>query len=356
MTRRERVMTAIRHKEPDRVPKGEMWIEGSLANRILKTAYPLDYQHYERDRHIREFLNIDLINLGDWPSEEIGTDTNGNKKFRSIYGYEYVNSGKSKHIVRPPINDIEDACRYIIPDINRVSGKIISDFKDTTDFFIFAQIGGPVSMLDEMFPMEDFMVYCMTNTKEMRIIGEKVMEYEIAKAKLFLDCGADAVLVGDDIAFNSGVFLPPHIMEEIVYPLHKEAVRQIKKYKDVPVFLHSDGDLRKVMDKVVESDFDGFQSVQPSAGMDIALIKKEYGDSLCLMGNIDLDYVMTFASPQEVAYTIQRTIDIAAPGGGYILSTCNSFIDAIPVENALSMYRTAHEYGVYNIVYSSKQK
>jgi uroporphyrinogen decarboxylase len=199
-------------------------------------------------------------------------------------------------------------------------------------------------MLDEMFPMEDYMVYCLTNTKEMRILGEKVMEHEISKAKLFIDSGADAVLIADDIAFNSGVFLPPNIMEELVYPFYKAAVREIKKHKDVPVFFHSDGDLRKVMHKIIDAGFDGIHSLQPSAGMDIAQIKKDYGDVLCLMGNIDLDYVMTFASPREVEEAVRRTIDAAAPGGGFILSTCNTLIDAIPTENALAMYRTAQEY------------
>ena len=173
------------------------------------------------------------------------------------------------------------------------------------------------------------------------------MEFEVAKAKLFLDSGADAVLIADDIAFNSGVFLPPNIMDEVIYPRYKEAVAEIRRYRDVPVFFHSDGDLNKVMDNIVECGFDGLQSLQPSAGMDIGRIKKEYGETLCLMGNIDLDYVMTRGTPTEVADTVKATIDMAAPGGGYILSTCNTLIDSIPLENALAMYRIADSYTGY---------
>ena len=348
MKRRERVLNALLHKEGDRIPKGETWIDGSLANKLLGSDYPLDYQSYERDLKIRDLLNMDLINLGDWPSEEIGVDSRGNKIFRSLYGYEFAYNGTSKHITKPPIDDIEDTYKYIKPDIKKVSGKIIEDFKNNTDLFVMGQIGGPVSMLDEMFPMEDYMVYCLTNTSEIRTIGEKVMEFEVEKAKLFIDSGADAIFFADDIAFNSGTFLPPHIMKEIVYPFYKYAITEIKKYKKVPIIFHSDGDLNKVMDNIVEAGFDGIQSLQPSAGMDIAHIKKEYGGSICLMGNIDLDYIMTFASPKEVEEIVKRTIDIAAPGGGFILSTCNTFIDAIKPENALVMYKTGHEYGVYN--------
>jgi Uroporphyrinogen-III decarboxylase len=348
MNNRERILTAIAHKEGDRVPKGEICIEAGLANRFLGKDYPNDYQHYERDLDIRKVLHMDLVNLGDWPSVEIGVDANGNKVYRSAYGYEYIYNGKSKHITKPPIDDIEDADKYKMPDIRKVSGDLIRQFRDTTDLFVFGQIGGPVSMLDEMFPMEDYMVYCLTNTSEMKIISEKVMEYEVQKAKLFIDCGADGIYIADDIAFNSGVFLPPQKMEELVFPFYKEAIKEIKKYKNVPVFFHSDGDLRKVMGRIVDSGFDGLQSLQPSAGMDIGEVKKDYGDALCLMGNIDLDYVMTFAPPEVVADTVKKTIDIAAPGGGFILSTCNTLITAIPDANVSAMYGTAHEYGVYN--------
>ena len=348
MTRCERVQMAIMHREADRIPKGELSIEYDIANRLLRKNYPPDYQHYQRDKDVRDLLNIDLINLGDWPGEEIGTDEKGNRKFRSIYGEEYIiGSSKSKHIVKPALENIEYADKYQVPDVKKVSNKLIMDFKNGTDLFVFGQIGGPTSMLDEMLGMEDYLVYSMTNTRDMRVLGEKVMEYEVNKAKLFIDGGADAILIGDDIAYNTGTFLPRHIMDEITFPLYKTALKEIKKYKNIPVVLHTDGDIRKIMEKIAECGFDGLQSLQPSAGMDIAQVKKDFGDVLCLMGNIDLDYVMTFASPQEVEETVKRTMEIAAPGGGYILSTCNSLVNAIPDENALAMYRAGEKYGAY---------
>ena len=347
MTSRDRIFQAINHQEPDKVPKGELSIQAGLANRLIGCEYPDDYQHFQRDKKVRELLSIDLINLGDWPVEEIGRNENGITVYRSVYGYEFLFNGITRHLVKPPLTDISRAESYPVPDINKVSGEIIRQFRTATDWFIFGQIGGPVSMLDEAFGMEEFMVFALTNTKEIRILGEKIMEFETAKAKLFLDCGADAILMADDIAFNTGVFLPPDIMKNIAYPLYKEAVEVIKRYRDIPVFLHSDGNLNKVMDDIIECGFDGLHSLQPSAGMDIDRIKKEHGDQLCLMGNIDIDYVMPRGTSREVEDTVKATIDTAAPGGGYILSTCNSLIDAIPVENALAMYQTADSYGVY---------
>lgn len=86
MTHKERVWAAIRHLPSDRIPKGESWIDGGLANRLLGTNYPQDYQHFERDWAIRKFLGMDLVNVGDWPQWPIGVDEKGRTIFRSNYG------------------------------------------------------------------------------------------------------------------------------------------------------------------------------------------------------------------------------------------------------------------------------
>lgn len=340
MTRKERVMAAIRHQKTDKVPKGEVYIQPKVSNALLGKEYPLDHQHFDRDVAVRKLLNMDVVNVGDWPEWEIGKTPDGLSIVQSVYGQTYIVGPETKHILEPPV-DIEDADQYVEPDISKVKGELIEKYAKETDFFIFAQIGGPISMLNEMFPMEDYMVYCLTNTEEMYKISEKVIAYEIKKAKLFIDKGADAILIADDMAFNTGVFLPPYIMEENVYPFYKKMIKEIKAYKDVPIFLHSDGNLNSVMDDIVECGFDGLQSLQPSAGMDIQEIKSKYGDKLCLWGNIDLDYIMCFGSTEEVKADVRKTIDIASPGGGFILSTCNTMVDIIPTANIFAMMEEA---------------
>ena len=342
MTKRERVMTAIRHMTPDRVPKGEVHIQPEVCCRLLHRQYPMDYQSFERDATVRELLRMDVVNMGEWPEWEVGTAKNGDKIVRTIYGQTCLVGEKSRRILEPPV-EIEDSRSYKKPDIQKLTGEAVERFVKETDFFVFGQIGGPVTQLDEMYPMEDYMVYCLTNTEDILAISEKVMEFEIEKAKLFLDKGAHGILLGDDIAFNSGVFLPPRIMEGLVYPFYRKAIREIKRYRDVPVFLHSDGNLNKVLDRIVECGFDGIQSIQPSAGMDIGQVKKRYGNRLCLWGNLDLDYVMTFGTPEEVKQAVRRTIADAGYGQGHILSTCNAIIECIPDENIYAMMEAAEE-------------
>ncbi|GAA0277881.1 uroporphyrinogen decarboxylase family protein [Faecalicatena contorta] len=340
MKSRERVQNAILHKEADRVPKGEVYIQPELANRILGRTYSLNYQDFDRDVAIRKKLNMDLVNVGEWPEWQIGVSENGHKLVQSIYGQIYEITDKTKHIVQEAI-DIEDAENYRKPDCQFVTGQLVERYVKETEFFVFAQIGGPVSMVDEMYTMEDYMVYCLTNTEEVLEISEKVIEYEIEKAKIFIDKGAHGILIADDIAFNTGVFLPPHIMGKIVFPLYRKMLKEIKSYKEIPVFLHTDGNINTVMEDITACGFDGIQSLQPSAGMDIADIKNKYGHKLCLWGNIDLDQIMCFGTPQEVAESVRETILAANKNGGFILSTCNTMIDSIPTENVWAMIKAS---------------
>ncbi len=104
-----------------------------------------------------------------------------------------------------------------------------------------------------------------------------------------------------------------------------------------------DGNLCCELQKIALCGFDGLQSIQPSAGMDIAKIKREYGDRWCLWGNIDLDYIMCFATPSEVKKAVRRAIAAAGDGGGFILSTCNSMVEAIPPANVFAMMEAAQE-------------
>lgn len=346
MTKRERVRNALAHKPVDKIPKGEIAILPGIANKLLGGGYSESFQDFEREKAVRELLHIDFINVDDWPSWPVGETEKGETIFQSNYGEKYVDNGISKHMIEMPFEDIEESDSYPIPDINKVSGELIRRFAEETDLFVFAQIGGPISMINEMIGMEDYMVYSMTNTDEIRELARKIMIYEVQKAKLFIDSGADGILLADDMAFNSGVFLPPYIMEEVAYPFYEDAIREIKAYKDVPVVLHTDGNINSVLDRIVELGFDGIQSLQPSAGMDIKEVKEKYGDRLCLIGNIDLDYIMTFATPEEVKKNVEETIRCAAKGSGFILSTCNAMVDIIPVENVYAMYDTAENFKV----------
>jgi uroporphyrinogen decarboxylase len=83
--------------------------------------------------------------------------------------------------------------------------------------------------------------------------------------------------------------------------------------------------------------------------MDIGEVKAKYGDRLCILGNIDCTYLLPFGSEEEVAEAVKETIRVAAPGGGYIISSSNSIHPGCKPENYIAMVGAARDYGAYPI-------
>jgi len=338
MTKKERMLAAFKRQPVDRIPAGEICISGGFIKNALGDRFPGGMFNFERDQAIRDFLDMDVVVLGDWPVWECRRGEDGTVYYTNVYGYELYRTEASQHISKPMIEDPSEAWEYPVPDISKVNPAIFREFAEKSDLFIMGQIGGPVSMLDEALDFEDFLVWALTDTEDLAEAARRIMIYEVQKAKLFIDNGAEGILIADDMAYNSGLFLPPAVMKKLVYPFYKQAVQEIKAYKDVPVVIHSDGNLMEAIEDLIDCGFDAIQSLQPSAGMDIYELKKTIGDRITLWGNLDLDYLMTNGTPEEVAAETKKLFDNMGKTG-FILSTCNTMIDPIPVENALAMYR-----------------
>lgn len=336
MTKKERMLAALRRQPVDRIPRGELGIEGGfIAAFTADVKVPMSA--LQKEIYVREQLGFDYINIHEFPRKLLRYSSDGYPIYESPYGDVFKETPYSFQMLKPAVEDIEDAEDYATADLAGATTHLLDFYRENSDLFIMCQVNGPVSGTDWALGMEDYMCYCMTDTELVAQMADKITAYEVGRAKKFLDHGAEAILIADDIAFNSGLLLPPRIMEQVAYPFYKRMIREIKAYKDVPVVMHTDGYIYDALDKIVECGFDGLQSIQPSAGMDIAKVKELVGDKLCLIGNVDLNYLLPFGTPEEVSAEVKKLADIAGPEG-FVLSTCNIITDAVPVENAKAMY------------------
>ncbi|WP_195421685.1 uroporphyrinogen decarboxylase family protein [Faecalicatena contorta] len=336
MNKKERVLAALRRETVDRIPRGELAVEpGFVAMYLADVEKPMSA--LEKEIYVRKDLGFDFINLHEFPKTLLGYADDGYPIYQSPFGDIFKETPHSFQMLKPALEDIEDVEEYQTADLSVAITHQLEFYEKNTDFFLISQINGPVSALDWALGMEDYMCYCMTDPELVAKLAEKIMDFEISRAKMFLDKGAEAILIADDIAFNTGLLLPPDTMEIVAYPFYKKVIREIKAHKDIPVIFHSDGYLMEALPDIVDCGFDAIQSLQPSAGMDIAKVKKEYGDKLCLIGNVDLNYLLPFGTPEEVEKEVKDLAEKAGPSG-FILSTCNILTDAVKVENAKAMY------------------
>jgi uroporphyrinogen decarboxylase len=343
MAKKERVRAALRHEPVDKVPKGELDVARPLAEALgLASDDEFTWQ-----RRVRERLKMDLFDAcADWPPGELlGSDEQGRQRFRTWYGTEVLRTDSTLEVVRPAFATDAGYEAFVEPTVGMMDTSRLERWRDETDFFIFGQTGGVFDTLLWLFGFEPFMELALGDPARIKPVAEAVARFHMRLGRRYMELGLDLVLVADDIAYNSGPFLSPRLCDELVFPYHEQIVRGIKAaYPDAPIMLHSDGNLNPVMDRIVACGYDGVQSLQPSAGMDIARIKRRYGERLCLMGNLDLDRLLPLGTPDEVRAATRALLETAAPGSGFILSTCNVLTKDVPAANALAMYEEAEAF------------
>jgi uroporphyrinogen decarboxylase len=344
----ERVYQALNIKEADKVPKGELGIHDELVSALLREPIEDSFEAHVR---VRKLLNMDLVNIGldGGPKVEIiGVTKEGYQIYRNWLGAEWVESGKTQRYLKHALSTIEDMEQFCMPDISLFNTSSIRKWAEQTDFCVFAQVGGVFDSIYPYMGLTNYVkaLYLYPNT--LKHVIEEVYRFNLEVIKMFAEAGAHVILVGDDLAYDNGPFIPPGLLRKYVFPYLAGEAEAAHRF-NLPVILHSDGNVTLLVEDIVKAGFDGLHSLQPSAGVNIVEIKKLWGNRLCLMGNVDLDYLLPLGKPEEVEAEVKHLMHEVAPGGGYILSTTNVLTRYVPPENALAMYMAAEKYGRYPI-------
>jgi uroporphyrinogen decarboxylase len=346
MEKIERIYRALSLEEPDKVPKGELQIHDELVSAMINEPVKDWFKAHVK---VRKILKMDLVNLGLEGGPEtkiIGKTKDGYPIYRDYLGNEWVDSGKTRTYIRHCLTSPEDFRNFKMPEISLYNAENIKLWSSKTDFCVFAQVGGAFDSVYPLMGLTRYIRALYQYPNLLKRVVEEVYRFELEVIKLFAEAGAHVILIGDDLAYDKGPFIPPKFMREFIFPYLAGEVSLIHKL-GLPAVLHSDGNVTPLMEDIVKIGFDGLQSLQPNAGVDIVDIKRVWGGRICLMGNLDLDYLLTLGTSREVEVEVKRLISEVAPGGGFILSTTNVLTRYVPPENALTMYLTAEKCGKY---------
>lgn len=348
MDKIERVYRALDIEEPDKVPKGELQIHDELVSALLGETITDWFKAHVK---VRKLLNMDLVNIGldGGPKTElVGRTREGYPIYRDYFGNEWVESGKTKAYLKYALSEPEDFRDFRMPPISLYNAGSVEKWSKETDLCVFAQVGGAFDSVYPLMGLTGYIKALYQYPHLLKKVIEEVHRFELESIKLFAEAGAHVILVGDDLAYDKGPFISIKHLEEFVFPYIAQEVDLIHSL-GLPAVFHCDGNVTPLIGYIIKSGFDGIQSLQPNAGVDIISIKREWGDKICLMGNLDLDYLLPLGTPKEVEDEVKRLIRNVAPGGGYILSTTNVLTRYVPPENALVMYKVAEKYGKYPI-------
>jgi len=177
-------------------------------------------------------------------------------------------------------------------------------------------------------------------------VAQMAVDFALGAVPRMARAGVDAVILADDYGCSVGGFLRPTQFKAIFKPALKQISDCIKAH-DLPLFFHSCGCIKDYLDDLVELGMDALHPLQRTAGMDLAEVKRKYGDRVCLVGNIDSSRTLPYGSREDVEREVLEALRIAAPGYGYILASDHSLHDGISVENIRCMLDTARKHGAY---------
>ena len=160
----------------------------------------------------------------------------------------------------------------------------------------------------------------------------------------------DVIMIGDDLAGQSGPLFSPSFYRRVVKPRHKQLVQYIKSRTAARIWYHTCGACRQYIPDLLDNGIDALNPVQISAaGMEPDALKSEFGDRLAFWGGaIDAQHILPHADPQTVREHVRRNLEAFKPGGGYVFNNVHNIQSDVPPDNILAMYDAAFEFGRYD--------
>jgi len=402
MTSRERVLTTLQHKEPDKVPIdfGGMRSTGIMAiayNRLKKylgitsgetRVYDVMQQLAEPEKEILDLFEVDVVDLNnsfgehsenwkEWtlPDGSIGKLPKhlypyrknsdwiyefDNRKYRMPEGCLYFefyqpilgNAKSSKDIDNVPWGFLTDE------ELKRLEQKA-KYLYENTDYAIMGGFGGNIlEGGQELRGWDNFMLDLVDNRSFAEDLMDKLVEVYLVNLKDYLQAVGDyiqLIQMGDDLGTQEGPQLSPDMYREFIKPRHKAIYQYVKQHSKVFVFLHSCGSIYRLIPDLIDEGIDVLNPVQTSAAeMDPKRLKAEFGDKITFWGGgCDTQSVLPRGRPQEITAHVKERIEIFAPGGGFVFTQVHNVQADVPPENVVAMFDAVKKYREYPVKTSS---
>ncbi len=356
MKPRERVLKALMHEEPDRVPLFELAVSplvlGKIFNKKPEECLSI-YAGWEKEFDLYEKLGLDsstVYTLMFNPKNARGLDKD---RYVDSWGRIYSANVSASYISHFYMGGyLTTPEKYEeFPRLDPLDSWGIEQFKIAVKaagdrILPVAAVGSIWEVQGEALGWENMFRYIFTNPQFVKRVLADSTKFLIELGKACIDLGAEVLLDWDDYGYTHGPMISPKHFEQFIYPCLKKAADTFHK-KGAFLMVHSDGDIRLLMDLIIKAGVDAIQPLEPKAGMDIGEVAEKWGEKICLVGNIDVSHLLPFGTPEEVAREVRRAINAAAPGGGYLLGSGHQINDWCKPENFLAQIKTAKKFGVY---------
>jgi uroporphyrinogen decarboxylase len=396
MSSRERVLAAIEHREPDRVPidlggSPATSIEPALYSRMraqlgIEGSAPKVYDVWQQlawvERPVVEALGTDVLaiprltqpfetridcwqpwQLDDGTLVQIPANFNPVSEADGSLSFYLRGDLVAKKAPHSPYFDrmVEFTFHDPLPPIETFPMWIFADeelewarnwaetLRAESDKALF---GDPGLILGRWSGYQEWLLTIAADPDYVLAFYERKTENLLANLKLYAEAvggNIDIVWFGEDFGTQKGLMISPRMFNELVAPHYQRVFDWIHQHTCWKVFFHCCGGIYPIINTFIGIGVDILNPVQTTAvGMDPARLKAEFGHRLTFWGGgIDTQTVLPFGSPEEVRQQVKERVQIFGPGGGFVFSTIHNIQGDVPYNNLLAMYEAVHDCGKY---------
>jgi uroporphyrinogen decarboxylase len=384
MNSRDRLLAALNHQEPDRIPfdLGSTQVTGIhvVAYRNLRQALGLSNVEPQLCDVIQQLALPD-----DDVIEQLGVDVRGlfplnSHNAQHLPGWNIVNvdAGEAweyldewgithrrikpdglyysavRHPLAGPIS-VDDMRMHAWPDTGdpqRIAGlreQALAFRAQGKAVVIKGVLAGILEMAQRVRGMEALLIDMASDEVLACTLFDKMLECKLAFWGMALPRLADVVDViseADDYGTQASQLISPRMFRKLLKPRLKVLFERIKRLAPhTRLFFHSCGNVRPLLPDFIELGVDILNPVHTRAsGMEPAALKRDFGRDIVFWGGgVDTQGVLPNGTPQEVKDDVRRNIEALAPGGGFVFNTVHNIQADVPPDNIIAMCAALRE-------------
>jgi uroporphyrinogen decarboxylase len=353
MNSRERTLEVMARRKPDRLP------------RELKLTPPLleDFRKRTGADDPAEYFAVDVRDVFFAPPTETADFSayypEGLPRFWNPAGWEVgewgvgVTDGSMHHFIHlehpmKRLTSLEELERYPFPDLTpparhrHLDGEV-RELHDRGLFVIGVMEWTIFEIAWHLRGMTELFTDIAFHPAFAERLLDRISSIRCFEARRFAEAGVDMLKIGDDVGTQKAMLMSPAMYRDWLKPRHAAVIRAAREARpDLPVCYHSDGNCWNIIPDLIDIGVTVLNPVQPEC-LDLAAVKREFGDRLVFWGGIGTQTTMPFSSADDVYRAVRRTIDVLGPTG-YLPCPTHVLEPEVPWENILAFIRAVDDY------------
>ena len=213
-----------------------------------------------------------------------------------------------------------------------------------TDRAILGLFGGSLLETGQyLYRTDNFMMLLGGDRERAHLFLARLTDLHLARLEQFLGAVGpfiDIIVFGDDLGMQMGPQMSPAMYRDFFKPHHRRMWQRAKELSDVKVMLHCCGGVRELLPDLIDAGLDAINPVQTSsAGMGPASLKRDFGHAITFWGGgCDTRDVLPHGTPEAICRHVRDRVGVLGPGGGFVFQQVHNILADVPPENAIAMF------------------